>query len=196
MLKDAALHTGIEPLDQFLQEVNSTVYAGKSEWWMVEETRDSLARLLQEPDWLPEIYCQPQPDCSYSQYPLYVDPDGAFCVTAVAFGPSIVTPIHNHTVWGVIGVYRGQECERRYRRLTHLDGSGESYLIETGCDYYKPGMVSGFIAPEQDIHSVATPLSGSVSIHIYGADISKLPRLNFDRVTGRASVVYSSFVWL
>lgn len=188
--------TGLTQLDQFLTDASATVHAGKSDWWVVEEITDYLGQLVSETNWLPEGYCTPQPGCSYSQYPLYIEPNGAFCVTAVAFGPSMVTPIHNHTVWGVIGIYRGLECERRYARLRHPEGSDQAYLVEDARGDFKPGMVSGFTAPDRDIHSIETTPLGSVSIHVYGADIARVPRLNFDRVTGRSSVIYSSYAEL
>lgn len=184
---------GIVQLDQFIEEAYQIVHAGKSDWWIVEELSDQLSQLVGEWGWLPEKYCTPQPGCSYSQYPLYIDPKEEFCVTAIAFSPLLVTPIHNHTVWGVIGIYQGEEIERRYRRYPHLDDSGEAYLLETGLMHCTPGLVSGFTAPDNDIHAIETPASGSVSIHIYGANIAKIPRLNFDRLTGKPSVVYSSF---
>lgn len=183
--------TGITRLDQFLEEAYTTVYAGKSDWWTVEELTDLLGLLMAEGGWLPEVYCKPQPGASYSQYPLHVDPQGAFCVTAVAFAPSIVTPVHNHTVWGVIGVYRGEEWERRYNRCDKV-----AQLTETDCQKFTMGEVSGFVAAGHDIHSIQTSQGGSVSIHIYGADIVKIPRLNFDCESGKASVVYSSYTFL
>lgn len=193
MVEAVKLQSGIEQLDQFVADVQTIVYAGKSDWWLIEELSDFLGQLVSEQNWLPEVYRQPLPGASYSQYPLYVDPRGAFCVTAVAFGPSMVTPIHNHTVWGAIGVYAGEEVERRYVRLKQPDKSDEAYLIESDFQSFKPGMVSSFLAPDKDIHSIATPPSGSVSLHVYGADIVKIPRLNFDRSTGQGSVVYSCY---
>ncbi len=185
--------TGIRQIDGFVEQISATLEAGKGDEWVVGQVSSELRRLLQKQNWLPEAYCKPQPGCPYSQYPLYVDPAERFCVTAVAFGPSVSTPIHNHTVWGVIGVYRGIECERRYLRQEQADSTGEAEITEVGCGTFGPGEVSGFTAPDKDIHSIETTPLGSVSIHIYGANIAKVARLNFDRTTGRASVIYSCY---
>ncbi len=169
---------------------------GNSDCRVVEELTEGVEGLIAQQNWLPESYCKPRPDASYSQYPLYIDPNGAFCVTVVAFGPSIETSVHNHCVWGVIGVYQGEEWEHRYHRESYWNEANRFRLTEVDCAKAGPGQVSGFTAPNQDIHSIQTSLTGSVSIHVYGADIVKIPRLNFDLNTGQASPVYSCYTAL
>src|SRR3546814_9556739 len=55
------------------------------------------------------------PPAHYQQYLLHLDPGGRFSVVSFVWGPGQRTPIHDHTVWGVIGMLRGAEIGTRYR---------------------------------------------------------------------------------
>jgi 3-mercaptopropionate dioxygenase len=100
---------------------------------------------------------------------LHTEPDGSFSVTAMVWRPGQVTPIHDHVTWCVFGVLQGSEHEELY--TLSADGS---HLLEAGQNENPAGEVSGF-APPGDIHRVRNS-SGlvSVSLHVYGADISRL----------------------
>ena len=105
----------------------------------------------------------------YRCHILHAEPDGLFSVTAMVWRPGQVTPIHDHVTWCVFGVLQGTEYEQLYALAA--DGS---HLIEVGRNENMRGEVSGF-APPGDIHRVRN--SGdqvAVSLHVYGADISRL----------------------
>ena len=65
-----------------------------------------LAQLVSHDDWLPDEFAQPNPE-RYQQFLLYADPDDRFSVVSFVWGPGQATPIHDHTVWGLVGVLRG-----------------------------------------------------------------------------------------
>lgn len=122
--------------------------------------------------WLPEAFRQPAED-RYRQHILYVAENGAFSVVSLVWRPGQKTCIHNHASWCVVGVYQGLETETRYNVGTDL--SGQQFLVEESIETTHAGQV-GVLTPTQgDIHRVANASDGiSISIHIYGLDVSKL----------------------
>jgi 3-mercaptopropionate dioxygenase len=111
---------------------------------------------------------QGDPD-DYRCHVLHTEPDGSFSVTAMVWRPGQVTPIHDHVTWCVFGVLQGTEYEELY-----AVGADGSYLREVGRNENPAGEVSGF-APPGDIHRVRNIGTGvAVSLHVYGADITRL----------------------
>ena len=81
---------------------------GADEARMLDEGARLLHGLVSHDDWLPEEFAAPSPE-SYRQYLLYCDPLERFSVVSFVWMPGHRTPIHNHTVWGLVGVLRGEE---------------------------------------------------------------------------------------
>ncbi|HXW44240.1 MAG TPA: cysteine dioxygenase family protein [Streptosporangiaceae bacterium] len=105
----------------------------------------------------------------YRCHVLHAEPDGSFSVTAMVWLPGQVTPIHDHVTWCVFGVIQGAE----YEELYSLSADG-SHLTELGRSQNNVGEVSGF-APPGDIHRVRNyGQDVAISIHVYGADITRL----------------------
>ena len=86
-------------------------------------------------DWLPDEYAKPHPD-HYQQYLLHCDPLERFSVVSFVWGPGQKTPVHDHTVWGMIGMLRGAENCRRFT----LGAPGQPMRAEESCTL-KPGTV-------------------------------------------------------
>jgi predicted metal-dependent enzyme (double-stranded beta helix superfamily) len=127
-----------------------------------------LGRRLPTPDVLTAEERSGDPD-GYRCHILHVEPDGSFSVTAMVWRPGQVTPIHDHVTWCVFGVIQGAEYEELYAL-----GQGERHLVEVGRSQNNTGEVSGF-APPGDIHRVRNHGDGvAISIHVYGADITRL----------------------
>ena len=72
------------------------------------------ADLVRRDDWLPAHFAEPDAQ-RYRQLPLHRDAAGRFSVVAFVWGPGQATPIHDHTVWGLIGMLRGAEYSQGYR---------------------------------------------------------------------------------
>ena len=71
-----------------------------------------LRDLVSHDDWLPDG--QALSDAHrYQQVLLYADPQHRFSVVSFVWGPGQCTPIHDHTVWGIVGMLRGQEGAQR-----------------------------------------------------------------------------------
>ena len=155
---------------------------------LLEATSDLLADLVSHDDWLPPEFAEPHPD-HYQQYLLHCDPLERFSVVSFVWGPGQVTPIHNHTVWGVIGVLRGSESCEEFRLQ---DGK----LVSAGRHIFKAGQIDRVSPSSGDIHRVANvrPDGPSVSIHVYGANIGAVERTRFtpDGGTSRFVSGYSN----
>jgi len=94
-------------------------------------------------------------------------------VVSFVWGPGQVTPIHDHRVWGLIGMLRGEEISQNYVR----NGLGE--LVAEGQPVrLTPGAVEKISPSELDIHQVSNAFSDrvSVSIHVYGGNIGAVSR--------------------
>jgi 3-mercaptopropionate dioxygenase len=105
----------------------------------------------------------------YQSHLLYAEPDGSFSVSAMVWMPRQQTMIHDHVAWCVTGVLQGREYEEIF---TLADGGRALSLAARNVN--PAGAVSGF-APPGDIHRVRnTGDTVAISMHVYGADISRL----------------------
>lgn len=156
---------------------------------LLAEGRALLAALVREDDWLPAACAQPDAKY-YRQYPLHVDPLGRFSVVSFVWGPGQKTPVHDHTVWGLIGVLRGGErCER-------FDaGAPGQPMRRLGEGILQPGDVDAVSPTVGDIHRVANLHDDrvSISIHVYGGDIGRIERHAYDPPTGAAKAFVSGY---
>ena len=133
-----------------------------------------LERLIGRDDWLPDAFARPSPD-RYQQYLLHCDSRERFSVVSFVWGPGQSTPIHDHTVWGLVGVLRGSEKVERFARTP--GGS----LVSDGVDMLHEGVVDAVSPRLGDIHRVSNgePDTPSVSIHVYGANIGAVERSTY-----------------
>lgn len=137
----------------------------------LSEASTLMKRLVAVDDWLPDDMAQPDLRY-YRQYLLYGDPLERFSLVSFVWGPGQRTPVHDHTVWGVIGMLRGAEIEQRYRQTSAgLEPSGPPVRLEPG----EVGCVSPTIG---DVHLVSNAFKDrvSISIHLYGGNIGQIQR--------------------
>ena len=135
-----------------------------------------LADLISHDDWLPEACAQPHPQY-YQQYLLYCDPLERFSVVSFVWLPGQKTPVHDLTVWGMVGMMRGAELFRRFRP------SAPGQPMQAGAqERLLPGQVDRVSPTVGDIHEVANAFDDrvSISIHVYGANIGAVKRHVFD----------------
>jgi len=149
------------------------------------ETGGSLLReLVARDDWLPEAFAQPDP-VRYQQYLLHADATGRFSVVSFVWGPGQATPVHDHTVWGLIGMLRGAEYSQPYREHDGLmAAAGPPVRLE-------PGDVGAVSPTVGDVHRVHNAFDDrvSISIHVYGADIGAVKRHTYPAGGGRKPFV-------
>lgn len=170
----------IAPLREFVVEMTRLVDRTSDEAALVAQGRQLLAQLVARDDWLPEAFAQPDPQF-YRQYLLHADPLERFSVVSFVWGPGQRTPVHDHTVWGLIGMLRGAERCQRWKR--EADGR---LAPDGGEEVLQPGQVDAVSPTIGDIHVVANALADrpSISIHVYGANIGAVRRHVFDPATG------------
>ena len=172
-------------LDLFISALTELVERTRDEATLLQETRVLLHELIRQDDWLPPAQARAHPE-RYQQYPLFVDPLGRFSVVSFVWGPGQSTPIHDHTVWGLIGMLRGSECCQAYA----LDTSGipqPQGPVQT----LLPGHIEAVSPTLGDLHQVWNALADrpSISIHVYGADIGQVQRWVYPPEGGRKGFV-------
>jgi predicted metal-dependent enzyme (double-stranded beta helix superfamily) len=167
-------------LRTFVQEMTRLVErAGDDEPTMIGEGAEHLRRLIADDGWLPDAFTKPHPEF-FQQYLLYCDPLERFSAVSFVWGPGQKTPVHDHTVWGLVGQLRGAERETPYTR------GADGRLTMGDPAVMKPGQVAAVSPAIGDIHVVANdmPDRASISIHVYGANIGAVARHTFDPETG------------
>ncbi|MHB8619108.1 MAG: cysteine dioxygenase family protein [Chloroflexota bacterium] len=154
--------------------------------------RPLLERFVLQTDALPPIYSTPRPD-RYAQYLLHLSEDESFSIVSFVWNPSSTTPIHDHCVWGLVGVYQGQEHEVRFLRRDDGSDPHQAWIEPSGESTAGKGSVQ-LVLPPHDIHQVSNRSQEiAVSIHIYGCDIGRQRRHAFDLQTGAVSTFVSGY---
>ena len=156
---------------------------------LLDQAQPLLADLITHDDWLPDVFARPSPD-RYQQYLLYCDPFERFSLVSFVWGPGQTTPLHDHTVWGMVGVMRGAERCEEYAAVGAAPG-----LIKTGEHRVAPGDID-LVSPRLgDIHVVSNAESDrvSISIHCYGANIGAVRRHAFTAGSGEAKNFVSGY---
>jgi len=174
-------------LRAFVQDFTRLADSGADEARIFKEGKALLAGLVAADDWLPAQFAEPHPE-RYRQYLLHCDPRERFSVLSFVWGPGQATPLHDHTVWGMVGVMRGAErCEEF--------SAGEGGLACSHVHRLAAGEVDLVSPAIGDIHRVSNALVDgvSVSIHVYGANIGKVARHVYDPVSGAASPFVSGY---
>lgn len=146
---------------------------------MLDEGSRLLASLVSTDDWLPDAFAVPS-DESYRQYLLYCDPLERFSAVSFVWQPGQKTPVHDHTVWGLVGVMRGAELCQEY-----ADAVAGKPMHQTGEHLVNPGDVDRVSPRIGDIHVVSNVgARTAVSIHVYGGNIGAVRRHVFDAASG------------
>ncbi|WP_102225311.1 cysteine dioxygenase family protein [Acidimangrovimonas sediminis] len=176
-------------LRQFVDAATATVAEERDEGMILDRLKGPLGDLIAVDDWLPEAFTRPHPEY-YQQYLLHCDPLERFSVVSFVWGPGQKTPIHNHTVWGMIGMLRGAEISTRF--APPEEGAPMAAL---GDDRLDPGDID-LVSPDLgDYHQVRNAFDDrvSISIHVYGSNIGRVQRQVFDGATGTAKSFVSGF---
>jgi len=162
----------IPRLQNFILSLSNLLEETQDESTIISSGKVFMEQLVKSDDWLPEAFARPNPD-KYQQFLLYLDPQERFSIVSFVWGPGQFTPVHDHTVWGLVGLLRGSEISQAY------DYHDQGNLIPSGPPVrMMPGEVELVSPTIGDIHQVSNGLNDqlSISIHVYGADIGKVRR--------------------
>ncbi len=177
-------------LDPFIAELDALLERHCSdEARVMREGAALLAKLVRDDDWLP-AECARAPAAGYAQYLLHCDARERFAIVSFVWSPGARTPIHDHTVWGLVGVMRGAEnCyEYDWPRPGRAMTPKAQHRMEVGAiDKVSPRI--------GDVHVVENALCDrpSISIHVYGGNIGTLQRHVFDPASGAIAPFVSGY---
>ena len=165
----------IAPLRRFVTTMTQLVGRTDDEGTLLVEGRHALATLLASDSWLPDDFAAPRED-RYAQYLLHADALERFSVVSFVWGPGHRTPVHDHTVWGLVGVLRGAErCDEYQLTQGRPMATGRHHVM-------RAGDIEAVSPTVGDWHRVSSARSDgpSVSIHVYGANIGAVRRHRLD----------------
>lgn len=180
--------TQIGKLRQFVADLTRLVETAPDEAAILDQGRGLLAALVAEDDWLPEAYAQPHPQY-YQQHLLYADPLDRLSIVSFVWGPGQETPVHDHRVWGLVGVLRGAELARNYSE------GADGQLIEAPVERLERGSVAAVSPTIGDIHRISNAYDDrvSISIHVYGGNIGTIRRAVIDPASGATKEFVSGY---
>jgi len=175
-------------LRDFVGDFTHLVSRESAEPVLLEEGGALLRGLISRDDWLPDIYAAPHPE-RYQQYLLHCDPLERFSVVSFVWGPGQRTPLHDHRVWGLIGVLRGGEVETQYGR------DAQNRLVAISEQSLHAGDIASVSPSVGDLHLVENAFADrvSVTIQVYGANIGAVRRHVFDAGTSAVKPFVSGY---
>ncbi|HEY0208052.1 cysteine dioxygenase [Acerihabitans sp.] len=161
-------------LRHFIGQLATVLDETGDEAEILRQGKSLLAGLVSHDDWLDDAFARPDPH-HYQQYLLHADSRQRFSVVSFVWGPGQKTPVHDHRVWGLIGMLRGAEQSQLFSRGSEgLHPTGDPVRLE-------PGDVEAVSPRVGDIHQVSNAFGDrvSVSIHVYGANIGAVRRATY-----------------
>lgn len=167
--------------------VQSVALHGHDEAAVLAAITPALAELVSRDDFLPEAYAKPHPQY-YQQYLLYGDPAQNLSIVSFVWGPGQKTPVHNHRVWGLVGILRGGELSTNFTEQ-------EGRLVPGATELLSPGRVVAISPRLGDIHQISNAYDDavSISIHVYGGNIGRVRREVFLPETGEVKPFISGY---
>lgn len=182
----------IDRLRRFIGDMTSLTggaWQDKDEAATVEVGAKLLGELVKHDDWLPESAAK-VPSHGYAQNLLWCDPFERFCVVSFVWAPSANTPVHDHEMWGLVGMLRGSETSLAFSRHPET-----GVLVPGKLTKLEPGDVEVLVPAVGDIHQVTNAFAdrGSISIHVYGGNIGAVRRHTYDVKTGEPKLFVSGY---
>ena len=161
--------SSLEPLNLAVAALKALSDSQPNETDWLAQGRRILQQLLAHDNWLPDSHAASHPQF-YQQHALHIDPATRFSLSSFVWGPNQGTPIHNHTIAGLVGVLRGAELCQRYSN-DGLNKIGEECRLN-------PREIDAVSPSIGDVHTVRNAYSdrNSISIHLYRGDIAGIPR--------------------
>jgi 3-mercaptopropionate dioxygenase len=164
--------THLSLLRSAIANLNALCAAPVSETDWLNQGERILRTLLVNDAWLPDSHAASDLQF-YQQHALYIDPENRFSLSSFVWGPGQGTPVHNHTIAGLVGVLRGAELCQRYTE-DGLNTIGEARRMN-------PGDIDAVSPTLGDVHTVRNAFDdrNSISIHLYRGNIAGTPRSVF-----------------
>ena len=172
-------------LQDYVQTIGDVLDRRPANKVIIREVSLATKRLVADDRWLEERFRVGSPDC-YTRHLLHKDPNNRFVVLALVWQPGQMTPIHDHSCWGVMGIVANMLEEVCYDRLD--DGSRADFAEleqSRGTDVGQGG-VAYLLPPYEEIHRIGnTSDKPTISLHVYGRDLDEINV--FDAHSGKVS---------
>lgn len=178
--------TGVAELDTFTDQLDrivteNTIEGAPQPRGIVTALQPHFEKLVSNVDWLNAHYFKPTREGDDTTHMLAKAPDDSWTIVSVVFPPGFSTPVHDHMIWGFVGVAQGVEDETRYVRHDDATIPGYAEVEFVGHARNLPGAIAPIVPNEDEIHMIHNPLgTNSVSIHVYGGDLDATWRHKFD----------------
>jgi len=168
-------------LQQFVKDAREIIDKHLSEEKTLALLASPLERVISRQDCLAEVAPDgnPDPDKGFTIY--RADDLSIMCVV---WQPGVGTPIHNHNGWAMEGIISGMERNRNFARRDDGSQPWVASLEEVEPSIVKTGETTCLDLPPNDIHAVEIPGGKTLAIHVYGNDLAKQWRYQFDFETG------------
>lgn len=177
-----------EPMDRFVGEVREIVRAGGTEEEVTARVAGRLEKVLGDPGLLTAEQLLVKKE-GFTLNRIHIEPGDSFSIGAGIWDVGQTTPIHDHGTWGVIGIYRGVENEESFHREGPRVMEGRASIRPAGSRLAKAGDVFVCCTTDRDAHRVSCASAEPVvGVHVYGGDLAKIPRLQYDPGTGEVSL--------
>lgn len=172
-------------LQDYLHTIESILARQPSNRIITREVSLATKRLCADDRWLEERFRVGHPDC-YTRHLLHRDPRNRFVVLALVWQPGQMTPIHDHSCWGVMGLLQNSLEEVCYERLDDGKRANFAELEQSRVTDVGQGGVAYLLPPFEEIHRIGnTSSQPTISLHVYGRDLDEVNV--FDQVTGKVS---------
>ena len=168
-------------LQQFVEDARAIVARRLDEQRTLEALLEPLARVIARPECLADMEQDGNPEPERG-FPLYRADD--LSILAVVWQPGSGAPVHNHNGWAIEGVISGTERNRNYARLDDGSEPWRAKLEEVEPSLVGAGQTTSLALPPNDIHAVEIPAGKTLAVHLYGVDLYKQWRYQFDLETG------------
>lgn len=168
-------------VQDFVEDAREIISKGWDEKKTLEAITEPLSRVIARQDCLADVHPEgdPNPDRGF---PIYRAED--LSILAVIWQPESGTPVHNHNGWALEGIISGTERNRNYARRDAASTPWIAELEEVDPTLVTTGQTTALDLPPNDIHAVEIPAGKTLAIHVYGNDLYKQWRYQFDLETG------------
>jgi predicted metal-dependent enzyme (double-stranded beta helix superfamily) len=164
-------------LEIFVEDVRSALSAERDERRLVEHLKPLALRFASESkSWLKPEHYECDAEQGFGIHLLHEEPDHSLWIVAASWLPHRGPPPHNHGTWALVAGVDGKEKNILWRRRgERLERQGEETV--------GPGQITSFLP--QAIHSVVNESDQvSVSLHVYGKNLNRAGRSQFDPESG------------
>ena len=174
--------TSVYTLNDFVRDAREIVDRRESETKTIAALAGPLEKIISRPDCLADIASlnsEADPDRGFT---IYRAED--LSILAVVWPENGGAPIHNHNGWALEGVISGTERNRNFQRLDNGAEPWRAKLEEIDSSVVKAGQTTSLALPPNDIHAVEIPTGKTLAIHVYGIDLARQWRYQFDLESG------------